>query len=270
MNVSLTIEPASLAELAELRELYLDGLLGAQEAFLEAAIADGYGLKLMVHEQLAGYALVSVGTLLEFFVRDAFLPRSHLIFRKLVHEAKIERALVKSFDHLALACALDIQVEVKVLGILVRDLVKRALPQLPGVHYTQRSAQPQDLPHLLAVQGSPFDNLARLAAAIAAGRVRVFEQGDRLVAFGVLKPVIAGRAQVDVGLVVDNPFRRRGYAAYVLRDLVEFCEERGLEPISGCAADNQASINLGLRVGFVSRYRLLELRFVPRPAAPAS
>lgn len=271
MNVRLQIQPAALAELAQLRALYLDGLLGAQEALLEVAVCEGDCLRLVVREQTAGYAVVRAGTLLEFFLLEAYLPKSHVIFRKLVQEARLERALVKSFDHVLLSCALDIQVAVKVLGILVRELVKRDLPRLPGIQYTQRGARGKDLSRLLAVEGNVFDDAARLSAAIAAGWVRVFERGDHLVGFGLLKPVVAERAQVDVGLVVDKPFRGRGYAAYLLRDLIDFCEAQGLQPISGCAAGNSASINLGLRVGFVSRYRLLELRFAaPAPAAAAS
>ncbi len=266
MNVRLELSASSLDELAELRRAHLDALLEAQEALLEVRVASGRGYLMRVRGEVAGYAIVDGDTLLELAVRDAHLPVSHLLFRQLVAALRVERAWIKTFDHAFLACALDIQVGVRVLGILVRQLVRRDLPQLPGVRYTQRAGEERDLPRLLAVDGNVFNHPERLAAAILAGRVRVFEQDERLVAFGLLKPVRPDRPHVDVGLVVDKPFRSRGYAAYALRDLADYCEGQGLVPISGCAADNLASINLGLRVGFVSRYRLLEVRF-PTPAS---
>lgn len=267
MNIRFELSPATLDELTELRRAHLDSLLEAQEAMLEVRVASGRGYLLRAHEALAGYAIVDGDTLLEFAVLDGYLPASHLLFRKLVARLGVQRAWVKTFDHVLLSCALDIQVGVHVLGILVRQLVRRELPRLPDIRYTQRGAEARDLPRLLAVDGNVFNHPERLAAAIGLGRVRVFERDERLVAFGLLKPVRPGRPHVDVGLVVDKPFRSRGYAAYVLRDLADYCEGQGLVPISGCAADNLPSINLGLRVGFVSRYRLLEVRFAA--SAPA-
>lgn len=267
MNVRLELEMTTLEALAELRGAHLDSALEAQEALLEVKIRNARCYYLRARGEVAGYALLNEDALLEFVVRDPFLPVSHLLFRQLVAALRVRRAWIKTFDHLFLACALDIQVGVKVLGILVRQLVRRELPQLPGVRYTERAAEERDLPRLLAVDGNVFNHPERLAAAIRAGWVRVFEQDERLIGFGLLKPVVPGRPHVDVGLVVHEAFRSRGYAAYALRDLAAHCEAQGLIPISGCAADNFASINLGLRVGFVSRYRLLEVEFPPSVAA---
>lgn len=260
MNVQVEIAEVPLGALSELRSLYLDGLAEAQEAFLEALIAGARGYELRVRGEVAGYGLVRDDALLEFFVTDAFLPPAHLLFRKLVLHVNVARALVKSFDHLFLACAMDVQVGVRVLGILVREFAPRDLPPELQGRYTQRAATEADLPRLMQVEQDVFNDAARMARAIADGRVRVFEHGSTLVGFGLLKPVRAGHPEVDVGLVVDRPFRSRGHAAYILRDLVDHCLASGLRPVSGCAANNYASINLGLRVGFISRYRLLELQ----------
>lgn len=263
MNITVEFTDVEVEALSELRSRYLDALLEAQEALIEVMIGTAQGHLMRVHGEIAGYGISREGTLLELFIVEEYLPAAHLLFRRLVKERSIQRAWVKSFDHVLLACAMDIQISTRVMGILVRELVKRELPRLPGISYQQRAAVADDAQRLLAVEGNVFRDPARLTAAIAAGRIRVFEQGERLVAFGLLKPVVPGRPHVDLGLVVDTPFRRRGYAAYVLRDLIEHCEQQGLIPISGCAADNLASINLGLRVGFVSRYRLLETSFAP-------
>ena len=111
------------------------------------------------------------------------------------------------------------------------------------------------------VQKLPYEDPERLTAVVRAGAMRLFERDDALLGFGIIRPVIAGRPEVDLGLAVDARFRNKGYAVYFLRDMAEFCLQSGLIPISGCAAENEASIRLGSRVGFVSRYRLLEVGF---------
>lgn len=262
MNIRPTFQSVPLAELGELRRDYLDGLLAAQEALLEVLVHQADCFTIHAKGELAGYFVLHEREgLVEYHVRLDFLPYSHLILRKLVTEKRVRCALVKSFDHTLLACALDIQTSVHVRGILVRDFLERELPELPSIRYRERLAEERDLPRIRAVDQQVFTHPERLLAVIRAGAMHLFEQDEALVGFGIIRPVIPGRPDVDLGLAVDAPFRNKGYAAYFLRDMARYCERSGLVPISGCAAENEASIRLGLRVGFVSRYRLLEVRF---------
>jgi GNAT superfamily N-acetyltransferase len=265
MNIRPTFLAVSLEQLDELRNDYLDRLPSAQEALIEVLVQQAQCFSIVAKGQSAGYVILHPQEgLLEFHVRLEFQAYAHLLLRQFVTEHQVRSALVKSFDHLFLACAMDIQTSVRVRGIMVRDFMPRELPSIPRIRYSERAAEEPDLARVRAIDQQVFRHPERLTAVIRAGAMRLFERDQDLIGFGIIRPVIAGRPQVDLGLAVDAPFRNRGYAVYFLRDMAEFCLRRGLVPISGCAADNEASIRLGSRVGFVSRYRLLEMRFEPQ------
>jgi len=262
MNIQPRFLPVRLADLGALRNDYLDRLIAGQEALLEVLIQRAQCFSIFAKGETAGYFIVHDREgLLEFHVRPEFQAYAHLLFRRFVLEKDVRIAQVKSFDHLLLACAMDIQTSVRVRGILVRDFIRRPLPEIARIRYQERAAEARDLPRVRAIDQRVFTDPERLAAVIDAGAMRLFERDDQLAGFGIIRPVIAGRPEVDLGLAVDAAFRNKGYAVYFLRDMAECCLRRGLVPISGCAADNEASIRLGSRVGFVSLYRLLDVRF---------
>lgn len=265
MNILSSFKKLSqLEELTELRSLYLDGLLKAQEQFLELFIHSDEAEYFLIESKGAqvGYFITHQSTtLIEYFVKDEFLAFSHTLLIQIVQRHSLERALIKSFDHMFLACAMDLQTKVHSRGILVRDFIERQLPSIPSIQYTQRSATEADLTRIQAVDQPVFTHPERLLHAIRANCIRLFEREDSLIGFGLIRPIIAGRPDVDIGIAVDTPFRNKGYAVYMLRDLIHHCLENQLNPVSGCALENVPSIRMGLRVGFLSRYRLLELEF---------
>jgi ribosomal protein S18 acetylase RimI-like enzyme len=253
----------SLAEVHALRERHLDGLIAAQDALLEILVRDGRVHHIVVRDEVIGYAVVQDTTVLEFFVvpeRDYY---AHMLLPRLAEQVGIDRALVKTFDHVFLTAALfnSTKDKVGVRGVLVRDYVKRELPAIARIEYIRRTARPDDLPAITAVEQQIFTNAERLRWAVDQGYIELFERptGGPLIGFGLMRPVIDGRPDTEVGVVVDPVCRNKGYAMYMLRDMVEHCLDRGLVPVSGCARTNAASIRMGTRIGFTGRYLLLEV-----------
>jgi GNAT superfamily N-acetyltransferase len=253
----------SLAEVHALRERHLDGLLAAQDALLEILVRDGRVHHIVVDDEIVGYAVVQDTTVLELFVvpeRDYF---AHLILPELAAQLGIERALVKTFDHVFLTAALfnSTKGTISVRGVLVRDYVKRELPAIPRIEYTRRTANLDDLPAIGAVERTVFTSAERMRWAVSQGYIELFERptGGPLIGFGLMRPVIDGRPDTEVGIVVDPVCRNQGYAMYMLRDMVEQCLARGLVPVSGCARGNAPSIRTGTRIGFTGRYLLVEV-----------
>ncbi|WP_437530060.1 GNAT family N-acetyltransferase [Sorangium sp. So ce726] len=252
----------SIADLGALRERYLDELPCAQDGLVEALVADGAYFRIDARGRPAGYCVVSGGDMLvEYHVCPEFLAYAHQILPLFVEAQRPRAALVKTFDHMFLACAIDLQAGVTVRGALVREFARRELPELPRMRYSQRLARADDLPRIAAVDQDVFTHPERLRGVVEREQLLLFEQDERLIGFGIVRPVIPGRPDVELGIAVDTPFRNRGYAVYMMRDMVEHCLARGLNPIAGCSRQNEASIRMGLRVGLLSRYRLLEIRF---------
>ena len=262
MNVLFDVQTRSLDSLQELREEYLQACAFAQDAFLEALVQNAQVFVLERKGHNLGYcALTQDKVLVEFHLTEAAIYLAQSVFPKLVEKLQIRKALIKSFDFLALSNCLDLARTTSVAGMLVRKYVPQPLPQLPHIAYTTRKARPSDLPSVLALDQDVFTHPERMSSVIEQGQMLLFEKQERLVGFGILRPVIAGRNDVEVGIAIDPSFRNRGYAAYVLRDLVEYCIKQGHNPVSGCSIDNLASIRLGQRIGLCARHRLVEIEF---------
>jgi RimJ/RimL family protein N-acetyltransferase len=261
MNVRLQMSRLTQAQAMDLREAYLNQLPFAQDAFLEARMGGAEYHLLEARGQELGYCAHTGHTLLEFHLHPSSVYLAQSVFPRMVQQRGLDEALIKSFDHLMLACALDIARDVAVQGMLVRDYTPQSLPDLPRMSYSMRLARLNDLAAVLAVRQEAFTHRGRMESVIRSEEMLLFERGTSLIGFGILRPVVDGRRDVEVGIAVDVPFRGKGYAAFILRDLVQHCLANGHNPVMGCAIDNTASISLGQRIGLCARHRLLRVSF---------
>ena len=263
MNLRVEFVPVTDAgQLSSLREQYLDTLTHGQEALLEALVAEGTAFLVRSGGKPCGYFILHAdSTLIEFHLLESHWVFGEAVFKQILAKTPVRRALVKSFDALLLSSCIAHQRRVRCLGLLVRDYIPRALPTLSGLRYSIRQATLRDLPAITQVDQQVFANAERLLGVVETGQAWLFERAGQLLGFGILRPVVVGRPEVDVGIAVDRPYRARGFAVYMLRDLVERCVAQGLVPVAGCAEENRASRHSGERIGLVSRHRLLELSF---------
>lgn len=255
---------ADAQAIAAYRIQYLASLPEAQEAFLEMLMLEAEHYLIRWKGEEVGYiSLHHRTTAIEFFLLPAALSFAQDLFPLILENLSIERAWIKSFDGLFLSCALDSHTSMSTKGLLVREYLPNILPQIERISYTRRIAETADLEAVLAIDQPAFTNKERIEAAIAAGKVHLFERGPALVGFCLWRVIVPGKPHVDVGIAVDVPFRNKGYAPYMLRDVVEYCMSEGYEPVTGCEQQNLPSFRIGRRIGFVARYRLVEARFRP-------
>jgi GNAT superfamily N-acetyltransferase len=263
MDIEVSIQQvADLEELAPLREHYFDGLRASQEVLLEVQIPAATGYRI-VHTQsgVLGYALVRDATVLEFHLDPAHAVFGQTIFDQLLAQTGATRALVKSFDDLFFSSCVDRHQGLRSVGLLVRDYVRRPLPQPSDLRFTARVASLADLTRVAAVDQPVFTDPARLRFVIEGGFMQLFEHEAALLGFGIMRPVVPGRSGVDIAIALDRPHRNHGYAAYFLQHMAELCLSRGLTPIAGCAIENRAVRATGERIGMYAKHRLIELRF---------
>lgn len=262
MNLLSSFEQVDIAALAPLRERYLESLPEPQELLLELLVPHCTAYAVVSKGERCGYFLVhEEHTLLELYLERTHWLYGEALFLQILERTRVRRALVKSFDALLLSSTIAHQRGVKSLGLLVRDYVPRPLPNLAQIRFEPRRAEAGDIPAILRVDQQVFRDPARLAHVIDERNLVLFERDGSLVGFGIIRPVIAGRPEVDLGIAVDAPYRNKGYAVFIFRDMVEYCFRQGLRPIAGCAEQNLPSRRMGERVGMVARHRLLELTF---------
>jgi GNAT superfamily N-acetyltransferase len=266
-NITIRSQVVTFSELAPWRELYLAQLREAQEPLLETLLSAATAYVIHTRDASVGYALVHPEKgLFEYYMDRSQWAFSTEIFGKFIREHQITKALVKSFDDVFMAAALDHQTSVTSLGMLVRDYIPRELPQIPELAFSCRLAKASDLAKIQSVDQDVFTNPERLKAAVEHGWVWLYQassEAGALVGFGLIKPLRPGTPDVDVGIAIDRPYRNKGFALYVMQDLMTRSIALGYRPIAGCALDNLPSRRMGQRIGMAPRYRLVSMTFAP-------
>lgn len=264
-NITITSTPVAISQLEPWRERYFSELREAQEPLLETLVAASSAYLVQTRDAAIGYALVHPDRgIFEYYLDRSEWAFSTEIFGKLLRQRDITRGLVKSFDDLFMAAAMDHQCGVTSLGMLVRDYVPRPLPPIESLAVSCTLATRADQELIDAVDQDVFSDPQRLADAVENGYVWLYRADVKcktVVGFGLIKPVRAGALDVDVGIAIDRPFRNKGFALYVMQDLMSRSIAAGYRPIAGCALDNLASRRMGQRIGMAPRYRLLCVNF---------
>jgi GNAT superfamily N-acetyltransferase len=242
------------------RAEYLDLLPEPQALFVENMVARGASWSIAFDSREIGYAVVhGADTLVELHVTTAELRRLQPAFEELVKACGVTRILAKSFDATMLFAAFSRQRQVRTVGLLYRVIADSRFEEDAGVRV--RAATHDDLAGLLRLGADFFDGPSDVEDYIGCDGLMIYEARDGApLGAGVMKRVVAGRDDIDIGMVVDPERRRSGYGAYIVAHLKAYCLGRGWRPICGCSIDNVASQRTLERAGFASRHRLLEVQ----------
>jgi RimJ/RimL family protein N-acetyltransferase len=247
----------SASEIADLRREYLDSLMESQELYLELMVREAYPFVIFDGETLAGYFFEGADhTLVEYYVRPSYFVHVDTIFGVILMERSIQTVYCKSFDHLLLSCCLDVQQKTESVGYLFRDYEKRPLPATFD-KITTRLATKADEAYINEINEEIFDHPHEITEVIENENMLIFQQEEAVIGFGIFQRTVAGRPEFDIGMLVNREFRRQGYGTFILRYLMNYCEEHGYRPTAGCAIDNLASRRCLERVGYKAQYRML-------------
>ena len=258
--------PSSQAEHSALRTQYLDHLRYAQDALVEILIHEGQFFtirKTGKNQRDLGYLVLVYRdfgpTIVEFHLREDACPMAQEVFPAAIKQLGIKVALVKTFDELFLSCSMDHCETVVSQGYLVRHYTPTELPNIDRITYTQYQAQPSDLDKILTVKQDVFIDSDRIKEGLEAGWITIFENNGNTIGFCLLRPIIPGRPDVELGIAVDSAYRNRGYALYMMQEMLRHCSQSNQLAVSGCSRQNEPSIRMGLRVGMYSKHRLLRV-----------
>lgn len=261
MTTISLFEDISLEDLANLRNLYLDSCPEPQELYLEMKVHASKAFVIESEGNKAGYLLIGPdGVLLEYFVTPKYIHYADAWFREILQRCKIQKALCKSFDHTLLACCLDLQISVRVGGILCREWIDQPQRKIETT-LTTRKARPEDISRIIAINEEIFDHPDQIRDYVQNERVLMFEKHSTSIGFGLFSRVIPDRPYFDIGMLVVPEFRRFGYGSFIIRYMADFCRKQGWRPICGCDAANTGSLRCLKNAGFIARHRLLEFTF---------
>lgn len=246
-----------LSAIAPMRKTYLNTLPEAQELFLEWIVAKGTFHLIRNKYNAVGYSVVSQdGILVEFYLNQEVLPDAPDIFSEFIKEHKISQILCKSFDGVLLSCCLNAHLYYKVFGRLFREHSNVDLRD-PSVFTSIIQATEDDYDDLIKYDNELYDTPEDLASLLRNRQILKYYVGDVLVGCGFLISLHEFGNHTDIGMWVDTPYRKKGYATRIIADLKWRCLTGNLIPTAGCAAENIASKRTLEKNGFRSRYDLV-------------
>ena len=240
---------------ASLRQCYLDTLAEPQELYLEQRVSRGATWCLAD----CAYAVVLDEMLVEFFVVPEATPRLVEIFDAAMGTTGASEVLCKSFDTQLLFAALSREARVTSRGLLFRRIEDRTFMDRDGVAF--RRGTVSDATRVLEFNDDFFVDVQEIKDYAAIEGLFLLHQGHKIVGCGIGKPVIAGRPDIDIGMLVAPEYRRRGYGAHIISFLKSHYLGKRLRPICGCSIDNIGSHCALRNAGFVGEHRLLQISY---------
>jgi len=254
-------EIGTLNEIDDLRNQYLDGLLEAQELYLELLVRKAKIFVIKTADKRIGYFLLGDdATLLEYYVTPENINQVDTVLRAIIQELSVKTALCKSFDLTLLSCCVGIQKTVKAIGIHFREYREKP-DHINPENITVRLAINGDERHIIEINEEIFEHDEEVREYIRKKQILIFEKEKEIIGFGIFTRVIEGRPEYDIGMLVDKKYRRRGYGEHIIRYLADYCKQREWRPICGCAIENEGSRRCLEKAGYIGRYRLLKFEF---------
>jgi len=247
-----------------LRADYLDRLPEPQELFVEDLVAGGRYWSIRRGGGEIGYAVIhGDDTLVELHLSRGDTRHIGQTFHELISRLGVTRVLAKTFDATLMFAALTRPWPFQTVGMLYRVIADPGFSE--DARIQARAATLADLATLLDLGADFFDGPAEIEAYMRMDGLMIYQtRQDGPIGAGVMKRVIAGRDDIDIGMVVGPTHRRRGFGAHIIAHLKHHCLARGGRPICGCAVDNIASQRTLERAGFASRHRLVEFEVATR------
>jgi hypothetical protein len=121
-------------KITKLRRAHFETLPEFQEFYLELMVHGSEVFILQENKEVLGYAITSSeGMLIEYYLRDRYVPKSQEIFPKLVHKLSIREILCKTFDAFLLSKCILNSFAYEVVGVLYRDSINLKISKDPEI-----------------------------------------------------------------------------------------------------------------------------------------
>ncbi|UZP66762.1 GNAT family N-acetyltransferase [Desulfovibrio mangrovi] len=236
-----------------LKQAYLASLEETQELLLEEL---GRGGQVWTMGDWA-YAVVSGGTLVEFYVSDERQQDAGLFFRRVIEAGGVTEVLCKSFNALLLQTLGSAVARAETVGLLFRRIADAAFVSMRNHAFRQGAAA--DVDAIFVFNDGFFAGCEEIARYVEAGRLYVLESPEGMLGCGIVTPVLPDSLCMDIGMVVAPVHRRKGYGTHIVSYLKAMLLEQGYRPQCGCDAANTASARTLARAGFVCEHSLLRI-----------
>ncbi|SES98608.1 Protein N-acetyltransferase, RimJ/RimL family [Natronincola peptidivorans] len=247
--------------IAKERRKYLDSLPVFQELFLELLVKEGTCYFIKVKEQMIGYVIINNEDthILEYYSTSKSILHNKKILLEITKTLNVTSVYCKTFDYELLTAMNLITQEFTIDGILFREHVEKE--QLLEKQFNERIAQESDLERIQQINDDFFESDDEMIYYIRNKNILLFQnQENQLIGCGLYQNIAYDYGYMDIGMLVNPAFRKRGYGTYIIKRLADICKEEGKTPICGCGYANKASLKTLVKAGFIPEHALLEYK----------
>lgn len=253
-------------EIESFRIEYLKSLPKFQDYFLECIIKESVCYLLQIRKETMGYAIVSPENVLielHIFERSMKVGDINPII-ELSNTLKIKSIYCKSFDFSLLNYCITLNLSYKIIGYLYRDFTE--VKNTPSIILSDRYANQTDLLFLKRQDDVVFEPKELIDTQIKNKEIIIFEKASERIGCGFLTQIHPQFDYYDIGVWIHPEHRRKGYSTQIMLHLKELCVQNNKKPISGCGAENSASQIMQSKIGFISKYKLIEFEMDKKAA----
>ncbi|MEZ4824779.1 MAG: GNAT family N-acetyltransferase [Bacteroidia bacterium] len=265
---SLSTQPHQ--KLLTLKEEYYQSLSAPMDGMWHVFAEQSAQWEISADQKLSGFfSINSSGQLLGLYMRDHLLIQAPEIFRSLLEEHKVKEAIVGTNDPLFLSLCMDRAKSSSTHTLMYRDFQKISISlPLPVSDANFRHATADDAERIAvffaenAEQRPDQDWYSEYVRQLQTrGEMFLLELNEEIIGISEIRKSKAQSDYADVGMLVAEKHRRQGLGAYLLASAKAVCYRYGVIPVCSCQMDNVSSRHAIEKVGFISKHRMLHVRF---------
>ncbi|MBX2843150.1 MAG: GNAT family N-acetyltransferase [Flammeovirgaceae bacterium] len=221
-------------------------------------------------EEKAGFLMLnSENELINFHIIPAFASKSDQVLKRALFIFNIQSGLVATNNPIFLSTSLDYPQEISTHTFLFKDngiLLSNPKPPIPktSIHQVKLSKLDIITGFCKVNTGAPeewlYDYLKNL---IERKEIFCIEKGGNPIATFEVRKSDSQAGIADLGMIVDQNFRKKGLGSFALESAKKECLSQDLIPICSCEAKNIASRKAIEKAGFFQVHRILQFSFSP-------
>ena len=226
--------------------------------YVEHHIVRANQYRIAVDGDTAGYcSILQTNVLTQYYLLNPFKRYGQHVFQHVKQLECVRTALVSTGDEFFLAHALDEHRQIELHAYHFQVVTPYAVPDLAPDLSIRRAA----LQDVARIQERTEDFFGDVAGAIDKGQLYVVCRGERLLGVGVIERGQLNPDVASVGMYTVKEFRHQGIGTYLIKNLINECQQQGLRVFAGCDYDNHPSKKTLERAGMYPYTRMLRIGF---------
>jgi len=259
--MNFKFEPTTIEKISELMAEYIKTLSSPFDSFLEDHIIASDFYKIVKDSVDIGYFSIFEKKLLtQFYVKFKYLKYAQEVFRDILDKFSIEEAYVCTADELFLSCICDVEnKEIKNQAYFFQDNKENPEPVKSYDGGVLRLAESEDIEIIKKISGDFFEDVPK---QVEEKEIFIFAEGEEVLGFGITEKGQVVQGYTSIGMFTSVVYRKKGIGKAIITKLKKLCYENGEIPICGCWYYNINSKKTLESCGFVTKTRLLKVKFI--------